>query len=174
MSTLQQASDEPPQCSVYFSPAEWSRRYATTFFTSSLTSYAVQPDGAVSYTIHCRCVDDSWDVQHRFSDFERLLQQVRSASPPASLTSNPLPSLPAKVWTPSTQDAFSSGRQPALQAFLDHVLQRKEVCRLACVREFLRLDTPLTPAPPPADDEEGDDTKTPADEDTAAEEQPPA
>ena len=120
-------------------------------------------DGAVYYRLHVQCVDDAWDVERRFSDFEQLLNDVRSAQRSASSSpssSSTLPPLPPKTWLPSTQAAFVSERQQALQAFLNALLQRKDICRHKAVRAFLQLDAPLTPAPPsPPSPSSPDDAK---------------
>ena len=144
-------ADEPPQASVYFDPKEWSRRYTSTFFTASVASYSLA-NSTVSYHLLVRCADDSWEVQQPFPAFERLLQELRPAAVPAGAP--PLPTLPPKAWTAS-QEGFAKERQPALQSFLNALLQRRDICRLRPIRAFLALDTPLTAQQEPEDSEEG-------------------
>ena len=103
----------------------------------SVTSFTCT-DSTPTYRLHLRCVDDSWDVDHPFSHFERLLQEVRG-----SQRGEGWPVLPPKTWVP-TQEGWVEERQGQLQAFLNALLQRRDVCRVRAVREFLALDTPLT------------------------------
>jgi len=138
--------EEPPQCSVFFDPKEWSRRYTDTFFTASIISHSLHTDHTI-YTIRIQCADAQWEVQHRYSEFEQLLASLHAqyapAPSPSSASSASLPPLPPKTWLPSREEKFLKERREALQTFLVDLLQRKDICRIQAVREFLVLDTPM-------------------------------
>jgi len=142
-------SSDPPQCSVYFEPGEWSRRYAETFFTAEVNGYQLQSDGSVNYQIRCRCGElNQWIVEHRYSDFESFSSQVQqqyqqSSAAASSLSNSPFPSLPPKTWFHSVDPSFLQSRQQSLQQFLNDLLQRREICRTPAVRSFLELDRSL-------------------------------
>ena len=158
--------DEPPQCSVYFDPKQWSRRYAETFFTARIVSHSLSSDSAtaaVVYRILVESRDSSWQVEHRFSEFEQLLSAVQPLYAEQLSGQPPLPALPPKTWLPSRDESFVQERQEALQSFMQELLQRKDICRLQPVRQFLQLDTPMqTTAEEEADqdeDEQGQDAQ---------------
>jgi hypothetical protein len=140
--------DEPPQCSVYFDPKQWSRRYAETFFTARIVSHSLSPESAaaVLYRILVESRDSSWQVEHRFSEFEQLLSAVLPLYSEQLHGQPSLPALPPKTWLPSRNENFVQERQEALQSFMQDLLQRKDICRLQPVRHFLQLDTPMQSA----------------------------
>ena len=95
---------EQPHCSVWFDPADWSRRYEETFFTCAIVAHHVTSDGATAvYDIQCKCADNVWTVQRRFSEFEALLNAV-SVSMPHTPTAAAAPHRPAAASAATAND----------------------------------------------------------------------
>jgi hypothetical protein len=75
---------EPPQCSLFFEPKEWSRRYADTFFTADVvavapasSSSAAAPAQPETVEIRVQAADNAWSLHKTHEQFEQLAKQVR-------------------------------------------------------------------------------------------------
>lgn len=81
---------------------------------------------------------DCWFVFRRYTDFVRLLSQLRRQKIPISQLS-----LPRKKWLGDNfAPSFLEGRIRGLQAFVNGILSSPLLIGTACVREFFCLDEP--------------------------------
>lgn len=81
---------------------------------------------------------DCWFVFRRYTDFVRLLSQLRRQKIPVSQLS-----LPRKKWLGDNfAPSFLEERIRGLQAFVNGILSTPLLIGTACVREFFCLDEP--------------------------------
>jgi hypothetical protein len=79
---------DPPQCSLWFEPKEWSRRYADTFFTADVVADETAGASAAgagsapagTMTIQMKAGDNAWTVSKTPEQFEQLAKQVRPSN----------------------------------------------------------------------------------------------
>ena len=81
---------------------------------------------------------DCWFVFRRYTDFVRLLTQLRRQKAPISHLS-----LPRKKWLGDNfAPNFLEERIQGLQSFVNGLLNNSDLVTLTCVREFFCLDEP--------------------------------
>ena len=130
-STVAAAPTQPTQCCVYFAPQEWSRRYGEQFYTARITAAQKQSDGSHSYSLSMKCGDSEWSMERPYSAFRQLTGDIAAsyrAQPDSGSSFPPLPGDKADVCD--------------MQSWVDGTLQRKDISRVAAVRQFLNLDIP--------------------------------
>jgi len=157
-------ASDPPQCSLWFEPKEWSRRYPPTCMTAQLLPRA-DGDSSSTYRIECKCADQNvWILEKCESDFEQLRQEL-VASPSSSPSSASylggasIPALPAKPWTllPSSTASAAREHQASLSSWLNSVLGcSRTICLHPAIRRFLDLDRTLIPVRDDAAEEENE------------------
>jgi len=147
-STATASPQQPTQCCVYFAPPEWSRRYGEEFYTARITASQPQPDSSHTYSIALRCADSEWNVERPYSAFRRVMSDI-AASYRVQSDSSALPSLPA--------DKADMGD---MQGWMDGALQRKDISRVAAVRQFLSLDIPIQHSQQEQEDDDEDEQTT--------------
>jgi len=141
---VESKSDDFPQCAVFFEEKQWSSRYATTFFTAAVKNFEVLDSGGfVAYSIPVKCNTDSWLVKRRFSDFDRLLSNLRAVFRPKP--GHSFPPLPSKTFSfhgPTSQE-FCNLRLHKLQIFFERLVSIPSICESKPLRDFLDLDRKL-------------------------------
>ena len=101
---------EPPQCSLWFAPKEWSRRYADTFFTAGVSACTVDEQGEMQLDIALQAGDNSWTQRRSAADFDALAKQV-AAEAVAHKQAITVPDFPAKKWTLTQDTAERQGQR---------------------------------------------------------------
>jgi hypothetical protein len=143
------ATDPPHTLGIYFSPAAWSRRYGSDYFTASVKSFSLDaPDGPgcficqrfVAFEIECCCGTLTWAVHRRCREWLALWERVREFIDTENDFETPTP--PGKTILPSwlQGSAFLDQRRILLSVFLDSLLVQfnRGKCGLtAPIREFL-------------------------------------
>jgi len=140
---VENKSDDFPQCAVFFEEKQWSSRYAITFFTCAIKTFEVTEDDLVVYSLTLKCGTDTWLLKRRFSEFDRLLNNLKAVFRPK--LGHDYPALPSKTFSlhgPITQE-FCNLRLHKLQSFFEKLISLPSVCECKPLRDFLDLDRRL-------------------------------
>lgn len=77
---LSPSSDElpldPPQCSIWFEPKQWSKRYADTFFTASVDGYSMEGGEGVLLIRLASGSRNQWTVNKSIKEVEEFCKEV--------------------------------------------------------------------------------------------------
>jgi len=159
---------DPPQCSTFFEPKEWSRRYADTFFTAdvvAVTPAADAPAKPESFEIRVQAGDNVWAVTKTAEQFEQLAKQLSSDLLTHKQNGYSLPALPhngAGGLLGAALGALGGGgsssdesRRAGYSAWLRGTLSGcRKMCLFPALRAFLDLDRELARPVEEDDDEE--------------------
>jgi hypothetical protein len=97
------AVSEPGQCSLYFDPKQWSKRYEETFFTCLVAGHLVR-DGTPAFVVQLHAgALNSWQVTHTAAEFEAFAAKV-AAELHARQDATAVPELPAKKFSLISED----------------------------------------------------------------------
>jgi hypothetical protein len=151
---------EPAQCSIFFEPKEWSKRYNETFFTAQLIDSKLVQDEAKNtvavYIIQLKSgLLNQWRVERRYSHFHQLATEIQQE---LKSPAEPTPSLPPKTLFTShaTEEEVVKQRSKELDDWLLALLGQRGICELKSVRKFLDLDRKLELIPEEIEAEDGE------------------
>lgn len=141
---------EPSQCSLWFEPQQWSKRYEETFYTCLVAGHLVR-EGTPAFVIqlHAGAIN-SWQVTKTTPELETFAQQLQAALQ-AQQESTTVPDLPAKKFSLLSEDTsaeYLTQRTGAYDKWLSATLgSSRKISALPCVRAFLELDRELVKEP---------------------------
>jgi hypothetical protein len=133
---------------LYFPVKQYSARFGKQFFTMEIKDYRIQGgDACMSshavYTIKLQQEKFIWQIHRRFSEFDRLLVQLKQR-----YTDVEFPVLPPKTYFNVCTDAnFLEERKQKLHEFSNHLLLTASKHRLFSEQkllEFYGLDPNFT------------------------------
>lgn len=120
----------------------WNDHFLIIIYQFLLSILNIQQYSVIIFQVYKLRVElkngDCWFVFRRYTDFVRLLSQLRRQKIPISQLS-----LPRKKWLGDNfAPSFLEGRIRGLQAFVNGILSSPLLIGTACVREFFCLDEP--------------------------------